>query len=410
MPAASGSSIGARQPKTFNLNTYKVHALGDYALTICRYGTTDLYSTEVGKLEHRTSKARYQQTSRNHFTKQLMEIERRQTRLHHIRARIRNDKVTTPSEVIPSDPALHHHIAKSQNFLEIIPSFIQNHAGDPAVKNFVPKLKDHIVPRIKAILAQESMSSQDMPAVPNTFDVGLVPVENNEARREHDGVLFKGDCMFKHQILKINYTSYDVRRSQDVIHEGTLHSDIMVLAHQEGQDTPNPAAWHRFWFARILGIYHVNVVYTGPGMLDYVPRRLDVLWVHWFQHTGDPVAWEDHRLDSISFPPMAGEHAFGFVDPSDVLHGCHVILAFTKGKVHADAIGLSKCARDVQDWRSYYINRCISPTPSYVLHLFLTKVVPLVSRFVDHDMLMRFYWGLTVGYQYTHADTGDQFT
>lgn len=29
-----------------NLNTYKVHALGDYVETIRRYGTTDSYSTE----------------------------------------------------------------------------------------------------------------------------------------------------------------------------------------------------------------------------------------------------------------------------------------------------------------------------------------------------------------------------
>jgi hypothetical protein len=32
--------------KTFNLNTYKFHALGDYTATIRRYGTTDSYSTE----------------------------------------------------------------------------------------------------------------------------------------------------------------------------------------------------------------------------------------------------------------------------------------------------------------------------------------------------------------------------
>lgn len=35
-----------RQVKTINLNTYKYHALGDYADTIRKYGTTDLISTE----------------------------------------------------------------------------------------------------------------------------------------------------------------------------------------------------------------------------------------------------------------------------------------------------------------------------------------------------------------------------
>ena len=35
-----------RRKKTFNLNTYKAHALGDDVETIRRYGTTDFYSTE----------------------------------------------------------------------------------------------------------------------------------------------------------------------------------------------------------------------------------------------------------------------------------------------------------------------------------------------------------------------------
>ena len=44
-PAASTSQATRRQ-KTFNLQTYKLHALGDYATSIRKYGTTDSYSTE----------------------------------------------------------------------------------------------------------------------------------------------------------------------------------------------------------------------------------------------------------------------------------------------------------------------------------------------------------------------------
>jgi hypothetical protein len=36
-----------RQPKGFNLNTYKFHALGDYTAAIRQFGTTDSYSTEI---------------------------------------------------------------------------------------------------------------------------------------------------------------------------------------------------------------------------------------------------------------------------------------------------------------------------------------------------------------------------
>jgi hypothetical protein len=44
-PQPQKSSSG-RQPKQFNLKTYKYHALGDYCNTIRRFGTTDSYSTQ----------------------------------------------------------------------------------------------------------------------------------------------------------------------------------------------------------------------------------------------------------------------------------------------------------------------------------------------------------------------------
>jgi hypothetical protein len=40
-------NITQHQVKTFNLQTYKVHALGDYVSTIKTFGTTDSYSTAI---------------------------------------------------------------------------------------------------------------------------------------------------------------------------------------------------------------------------------------------------------------------------------------------------------------------------------------------------------------------------
>jgi hypothetical protein len=45
-PKSATPKNNARKPKHFNLDTYKLHALGDYVSTIQRYGTTDSYSTE----------------------------------------------------------------------------------------------------------------------------------------------------------------------------------------------------------------------------------------------------------------------------------------------------------------------------------------------------------------------------
>jgi hypothetical protein len=46
------SNDATRRPKTLNLNTYKFHALGDYANTIRKFGTTDSYSTELVGLSY----------------------------------------------------------------------------------------------------------------------------------------------------------------------------------------------------------------------------------------------------------------------------------------------------------------------------------------------------------------------
>ena len=43
---AARNIYGARS-KSFNLNTYKLHALGDYVSTIRLFGTTDSYTTQV---------------------------------------------------------------------------------------------------------------------------------------------------------------------------------------------------------------------------------------------------------------------------------------------------------------------------------------------------------------------------
>jgi len=44
--ATASTSQATRRLKTFNLQTYKVHALGDYSSSIRKFGTTDSYSTE----------------------------------------------------------------------------------------------------------------------------------------------------------------------------------------------------------------------------------------------------------------------------------------------------------------------------------------------------------------------------
>jgi hypothetical protein len=123
------------------------------------------------------------------------------------------------------------------------------------------------------------------------------------------------------------------------------------------QDDPSN---HQYIYARVLGIYHVNVIYTGPGMVDYCTRRMEFLWVRWFANSDDePVqkGWMRRRLDCLQFPQIDHPEAFGFVDPAHVIRGSHLIPGFAMGRRYADRAGLSNCAHDVKDWHCYYVDR-----------------------------------------------------
>ncbi|KAF8838017.1 hypothetical protein BDN67DRAFT_908198, partial [Paxillus ammoniavirescens] len=60
-----------------------------------------------------------------------------------------------------------------------------------------------------------------------------------------------------HNLFRINYMTYDVRRAQDTVNPCTNHRDIC--------------------YACVLGIYHANMIYIGPGHKDYQPRQIKFL-------------------------------------------------------------------------------------------------------------------------------------
>ena len=170
-----------------------------------------------------------------------------------------------------------------------------------------------------------------------------------------NAVLFKHDRIYQHQLMRTNHTTYDVRRSQDVLNASTEHCNVMVL---NGSSNLRDASSHPFRYAQILGVYHVNVVYIGPGMLDYQPRKMEFLWIRWYQTVQTiRTGWDARKLDRLQFYPMGDDSAFGFLDPSDVLRGCHIVPAFAAGKHYADGKGLSFLAHDSTDWSAYYVNR-----------------------------------------------------
>ena len=73
----------------------------------------------------------------------------------------------------------------------------------------------------------------------------------------------------------------------------------------------------------------------------------------------EDAGWDASTLDCVCFPPMADEHAFGFVNPDDVLRGCHIIPQFSCSLQHPDGTGISHCVQDASDWHFYYVNQFV---------------------------------------------------
>ncbi|KIJ17513.1 hypothetical protein PAXINDRAFT_39838, partial [Paxillus involutus ATCC 200175] len=131
---------------------------------------------------------------------------------------------------------------------------------------------------------------------------------------------------------------------------------------------------HHFCYARVLGIYHANIIYTGSDSRDYRPCHIKFLWVHWFELVAAPSGWAHAMLDQLRLAPVDADDTFGFIDPADILRCCHLIPAFADGRAN-EATGEGLIC------------------PSSHLYLFLYS-------FIDRDMLMRYHWGLAPGHSH----------
>ncbi|KIJ14639.1 hypothetical protein PAXINDRAFT_78720 [Paxillus involutus ATCC 200175] len=165
-------------------------------------------------------------------------------------------------------------------------------------------------------------------------------------------VVFKENCIYQHNICRINYTMYDLHREMETINPKSDHQDIMLLAHADGSST------HPFCYARVLGIYHANVIYARPGARDYLSRHIEFLCVQWFEPMDGPAGYDHCALEIAKFVPMAKADAFGFIDPANIPRCCQFIPAYAEGQLHPNGIGIShnSVTCDHQDWKLYYAN------------------------------------------------------
>ncbi|EGO26278.1 hypothetical protein SERLADRAFT_407115 [Serpula lacrymans var. lacrymans S7.9] len=177
-------SLVQMKVKLFNINTYKIHAIGDYTTTIQRLGTTDSYTTQIGELEHRNPKACYTQTSRKFFTKQIAKIERHQTQIRQIQNKLLSSHRQHDSDNASISASIHHFIGTSQNNPVDIDIFLRSRLGDPATKGFLPKLRSHVLPRLKDLILSESGNPASAPLSTNPSTINNVEWERPNILQE----------------------------------------------------------------------------------------------------------------------------------------------------------------------------------------------------------------------------------
>ncbi|KAF7967234.1 hypothetical protein HWV62_35081 [Athelia sp. TMB] len=256
--------------KTFNLRTYKAHALGDYLISIWLYGTTDSYSTRT---------------------------------------------------------------------------------------HFLPKLRAHILNRLTGA------------------DYSGDEVEYTD--EELHSISFVGNKLYRHKVARVNFTTYDMRRDQDSFNP-RAHADFMTLAHEEpaasGSGASHPDKAPAYWYGRIIGIFHADVVHKGPLSTNHEPQHIEFMWVRWF---GDDRTHRSgvkaKRLPRVGFvPDEPGHEPFGFLDPMEIIRAVHLMPAFAHGATQGllgHSIARQPKEND-EDWQYFY-----------------------VDIWADRDMFMRFRGG-----------------
>ena len=338
-----------------------------------------------GELEHRRVKRFYARTNkRKNFGLQIAKHQRRERLLKQIRerwkdreelqtkaARLDSETLHSPAPNVPFEdsdplpktlPEVHYHISNTTRLNDNVFRWVDFHEqnGDDAVKvssllmdlllylnltnsfgqDFIPKLKDHILSRLSGC----------------AYDGDEVTF----SEAERDSIRFVNNKLYRHKTLRINYTTYDLRRQQDSINPRT-HSDVMLLSHEDSDEEIDA---HPYWYARVVGIFHVDIIHNGATSTSPEQRRIDFLWVRWFgRDISFNAGWTAQRLHRVGFLNANSESgALGFLDPSVIIRGVHVIPAFAHGKMSdSDLLHPPQSVARVPlgeeyDWRYYYIN------------------------------------------------------
>lgn len=176
------------------------------------------------------------------------------------------------------------------------------------------------------------------------------PFQGDVTREQLRSLRILRNRMYLHKVMRVNYTSYDMRREQDSINPRS-HADILLLA---PRGDPHP-----YMYARVVSIFHVNAAFYHPDDAEEPePELIQILWVRWFElDTSAAAGFEALRPFRLRFARL-DEGAFSFIAPDQVLRGVHLIPVFDQGRTDA-ALPYPSVTRgaacDEDDYKFYYV-------------------------------------------------------
>ncbi|KAJ7189662.1 hypothetical protein GGX14DRAFT_580522 [Mycena pura] len=372
--ASSASQTSPKKAKYLNLSTYKWHAMGDYPDAIT-----------TGELAHCLCKRLYRRTNKRGFERQIAKLERRRRLLRGIQTRmdlnlttppVADPAASTPAPTAPpaSAPSVNPKTKRSK-----VKKVLE---GGDDLPSYTPPKEHHTISdsrrtwidlhdvTSKEYLAEEPVFTGFMDGLKAHLLGRLLGKqwdgdESKFTSRDLAHVEILGDRIYSHRFMRINYTTYDCRRDQDIIHPAT-RPDMMFASHDE-------ATAHPYFYARVVGIFHAEVRHLGERSKDkYKKHTMQFLWVRWFGMSQSG-GWKHKRLHRLGFEGESSEPelGFGFLNPTLVIRGSHLIPAFNWGRTSGYLEGPSVVRQihedNDEDYLFYYVN-----------------------HFVDRDMFMRY--------------------
>ena len=156
----------------------------------------------------------------------------------------------------------------------------------------------------------------------------------------------KGKRDLASKVMRVNYTTYDVRRVQDCINPH-IRSDVIFLSSDE--DTPHP-----YVYGRVCGIFHASVRDNATNH-DWCSETF--LLVRWYTLIDPHLSgFQAKHLDRLSFMDTNDPEAFSIVNPAHVIRGVHIIPRFRLLSTRMDASMARRDEDRDRDYKEYYVN------------------------------------------------------